>query len=69
MPEKGGKILMAKRKEQFRKQQIATVGHSDKSSRRMNALATKIATLRAKKTARQEQEAWNGQGNSDTGTD
>ena len=38
---------MAKRKEQFRKQQIATVGHSDKFSRRMNALATKISRIRA----------------------
>lgn len=33
---------MAKRKEQFRKQQIATVGHSDKFSRRMKALKDKM---------------------------
>ncbi len=33
---------MAKRKEQYRKQQIATVGHSDKFSRRMKRLADKI---------------------------
>ena len=33
---------MAKRKEQFRKQQIATVGHSDKFSRRMGALSQKM---------------------------
>ena len=32
---------MAKRKEQFRKQQIATVGHSNKFSRRMKGLAEK----------------------------
>jgi len=38
---------MAKRKEQFRKQQIATVGHSDKLSRRMKALMEKIIRVRA----------------------
>ena len=37
---------MAKRKEQFRKQQIATVGHSDKFSRRMKALEGKITRLK-----------------------
>jgi len=42
---------MAKRKEQFRKQQIATVGHSNKSSRRMNALAQKIEMFRAREQA------------------
>lgn len=45
---------MAKRKEQFRKQQIATVGHSDKSSRRMKALAQKIQLARARELAKQE---------------
>lgn len=38
---------MARRKEQVKKQQIATIGHSDKFSRRMNALATKISRARA----------------------
>lgn len=42
---------MATRKEQFRKQQIATVGHSDKFSRRMTALARKIEWFRAKDKA------------------
>lgn len=42
---------MAKRKEQFRKQQIATVGHSDKFSRRMTALAKKIELARARDMA------------------
>jgi len=37
---------MAKRKEQFRKQQIATVGHSNKHSRVLDALAKKIKRLR-----------------------
>ena len=38
---------MAKRKEQFRKQQIATVGdHSNKSLRRLTALAQKIERVR-----------------------
>lgn len=44
---------MAKRKEQFRKQQIATVGHSDKMSRRMQGLAQKIELARAKELAEQ----------------
>jgi len=43
---------MAKRKEQFRNQQIATVGHSDKFSRRMNALASKISRVRALEQAK-----------------
>ena len=39
---------MAKRKEQFRKQKIATVGDkSTKSTRRMEALAQKIERVRA----------------------
>ena len=42
---------MAKRKEQYRKQQIATVGHSDKSSRRLKALAQKIELARARMKA------------------
>ena len=37
---------MAKRKEQFRKQQIATIGHSDKFSRRTKCLAEKILRVR-----------------------
>ena len=44
---------MAKRKEQFRKQQIATVGHSDKFTRRMERLARKIEIARAEELARQ----------------
>lgn len=40
---------MAKRKEQYRKQQIATIGHSDKFSRRMKALEEKIIRVRALK--------------------
>lgn len=36
-----------KRKGQFLKQQIATVGHSDKFLRRMKALAEKISRVRA----------------------
>lgn len=44
---------MAKRKEQFRKQQIATVGHSDKGSRRLKALAMKIERARALQKARE----------------
>ena len=38
---------MAKRKEQYRKQQIATVGHSDNKIRRLQRLARKIAYYRA----------------------
>lgn len=44
---------MAKRKEQFRKQQIATSGHSDKSSRRLKRLAQKIELARARELAKQ----------------
>lgn len=44
---------MAKRKEQYRKQQIATVGHSDKFSRRMGELARKIELARARELAKQ----------------
>jgi len=38
---------MAKRKVQFRKQQMATSGHSDKFSRRMKALEEKVIQVRA----------------------
>ncbi len=48
-----GDLEMAKRKAQFRKQQIATVGHSDKGSRRMHKLAAKIELARAKEQASQ----------------
>ena len=34
---------MAKRKEQFRKQQIATMGHSDKASRGWDRFYKKVA--------------------------
>ncbi len=41
---------MSKRKEQFLKQQIATVGdNSDKFSRRMKALAQKIEAIKGGK--------------------
>ena len=46
---------MAKRKVQYLKQKIATVGDgSTKSTRRMNALATKISLARAKEQASQQ---------------
>jgi len=45
---------MAKRKTQFRKQQIATVGdHSSNSLRRLQRLARKIELARARELASQ----------------
>ena len=45
---------MAKRKEQYLKQKIATVGnHSTKFTRRMKALAQRIELVRAKEVASQ----------------
>ena len=38
---------MAKRKGQFRKQQIVTIGHSNKFQRRMKALSDKIIRVGA----------------------
>ena len=36
---------MAKRKEQYRKQEIATVGHSDKASRRWDQFYRTVARV------------------------